>query len=117
MKISLMSDVHAEFYRNELNWLPLLLDHPDVLVHYISKDSPFYARGFIDLVFTTAERLIDFPLSGREVPEAKDKAICKVIVQSYRVMYRVEPHRVLKLAVTHGSRDLNNPKNQPWETH
>ena len=27
-----MSDVHAEFYRNELNWLPPLPDHPDVLV-------------------------------------------------------------------------------------
>jgi len=32
MNISLMSDIHAEFYRSELNWLPPLPDDPDVLV-------------------------------------------------------------------------------------
>lgn len=32
MKIALMSDIHAEFYRHETNWLPPLPDNPDVLV-------------------------------------------------------------------------------------
>lgn len=100
-----------------VDWSDFALDDLEDIKHYISKDSPFYARELMDLVFTTAERLIDFPLSGREVPEAEDKAIREVIVQSYRVMYRVEPHRVLMLAVIHGSRDLANSKNQPWETH
>ncbi len=100
-----------------VNWSDLALDDLEDIKHYISKDSPFYAREFIELIFTTAERLVDFPLSGREVPEAEDKSIREVIVQSYRVMYRVEPNCVLMLAVIHGSRDLTNPKNQPWETH
>lgn len=99
-----------------VDWSDFALDDLEDIKRYISKDSPFYARELIDLVFTTTERLVDFPFSGREVPEAEDKAIREVIVQLYRVMYRVEPSRVIMLAVMHGSRDLTNPKNQPWET-
>lgn len=32
MKIALISDIHAEFYNNEPNWLPPLPENPDVLV-------------------------------------------------------------------------------------
>lgn len=32
MKIALISDVHAEFYRSQPNWLPPLPENPDVLV-------------------------------------------------------------------------------------
>lgn len=32
MKIALISDVHAEFYKNEPDWLPPLPENPDVLV-------------------------------------------------------------------------------------
>jgi Icc-related predicted phosphoesterase len=32
MKIALISDVHAEYYRNQPNWLPPLPENPDVLV-------------------------------------------------------------------------------------
>ena len=32
MKIALISDVHAEFYKNEPDWLPPLPESPDVLV-------------------------------------------------------------------------------------
>lgn len=32
MKIGLLSDVHAEFYRREKDWMPPLPDDPDVLV-------------------------------------------------------------------------------------
>lgn len=60
-------------------------------------------------------RLKDFPESGRMIPEAEDKALREIIVQGYRVMYRVERDRVLVLAVMHGSRDFSAPANQPWE--
>lgn len=32
MKIALISDIHAEFYKNESDWLPPLPENPDVLV-------------------------------------------------------------------------------------
>jgi toxin ParE1/3/4 len=68
------------------------------------------------LIFNTAERLVEFPLSGRQVPEAEDNQIREVIVQSYRAVYRVETNRIIMLAAMHGSRDLSNPINQPWDT-
>lgn len=50
--------------------------------------------------------LRDFPESGRMIPEADDQTLREIIVQGYRVMYRLDVDRVLILAVMHGSRDL-----------
>ena len=49
------------------------------------------------------------------IPEADDQSLREVIVQGYRVMYRVEPARVLVLAVMHGSRDTAGANNAPWK--
>lgn len=57
---------------------------------------------------------MNFPLSGRQVPEADDPYIREIIVQSYRTLYRVEPNRILMLAVMHASRDFTRPRNQAW---
>jgi hypothetical protein len=94
----------------QVDWSDLALDDLDDVCRYIAKDSPYYAREFAERIFATTDRLKDFPLSGRMVPEIDNTSIREVIVQSYRVMYRVEQVRVLILAVIHGSRHLNNMK-------
>lgn len=76
------------------------------LVRYISRDSAFYAKRFGEKVVIATRRLRDFPESGRMIPEADDQTLREIIVQGYRVMYRLEADRVLILAVMHGSRDL-----------
>ena len=38
---------------------------------YIAKDSPYYAKQFIESIFKAAETLEDFPELGRKVPEAE----------------------------------------------
>ena len=38
---------------------------------YIAKDSPYYARQFIERVFEASEALEDIPELGRKVPEAE----------------------------------------------
>jgi plasmid stabilization system protein ParE len=40
------------------------------------------------------------------IPEVENQALREIIVQGYRVMYRMEADHVLILAVMHGSRDL-----------
>jgi len=94
------------------------LAHEDLvdLVAYIARDSAFYAQTFGETVVLATRRLKDFPESGRMIPEAKDKVLREIIVRGYRVMYRLEESRVLILAVMHGSRNLHNPDNQPWES-
>ncbi|HYE34181.1 type II toxin-antitoxin system RelE/ParE family toxin [Methylocaldum sp.] len=90
-------------------------DDLDDLVRYISRDSAFYARRFGEKVVLTTRLLKDFPESGRMIPEAEDPALREIIVQGYRVMYRLETDRVLILAVMHGSRDFAGQDKKPWE--
>lgn len=49
------------------------------------------------------------------IPEAEDKRLREIIVQGYRVMYRLETDRVLILAVMHSSRDVAGQDKKPWE--
>jgi addiction module RelE/StbE family toxin len=81
---------------------------------YIAKDSPHYARQFCERIIRSVERLADFPESGRQVPETRSSIIRELLVQEYRVIYQLEPERVVILAVVHGRRDLARRKAEPW---
>ena len=87
----------------------------DDLVRYISRDSTRYARLFSERILLATRRLKDFPESGRSIPETEDNTLREIIVQGYRIMYRLETGRVLVLAVMHGSRDLDGQEKKPWE--
>jgi len=98
-----------------VEWSDLARDDLDELVRYISRDSAFYARRFGEKVVLATRRLREFPESGRMIPEAEDETLREIIVQGYRVMYRLEPERVLILAVMHGRRDVAGQEKKPWE--
>lgn len=98
-----------------VEWSDFARDDLNDLVHYISRDSAFYARLFGEKVVLATRRLEMFPESGRIIPEAEDKMLREIIVQGYRVMYRLEPDRVLILAIMHGSRDVAGQDVKPWE--
>ena len=98
-----------------VEWSDFARDDLDDLVRYISRDSAFYARRFGQKVVLATRRLREFPESGRMIPEAEDPALREIIVQGYRVMYRLETDRVLILAVMHGTRDVVGQEKKPWE--
>lgn len=86
------------------------------LIRYISRDSAYYAEVFAEKIVLATGRLRNFPESGRQIPEAPDDSgLREIIVQGYRVMYRIEPERVLVLAVMHGSRNLAGMDTKPWQ--
>ncbi|MFM9972930.1 MAG: type II toxin-antitoxin system RelE/ParE family toxin [Burkholderiales bacterium] len=89
-----------------VEWSDFARDDLDDLVRYITRDSAFYARRFGQKVVLATRRLKEFPESGRMIPEVDDRALREIIVQGYRVMYRLETERVLILAVMHGSRNI-----------
>jgi len=96
-----------------INWTDPALDG---IFDFISRDAPAYAQIFVQQIMDAADRLEVFPRSGRAVPEARDENVREVIFQSYRVVYWIIDETRLDItAVMHGSRDLNNPVNQPWE--
>jgi len=53
---------------------------------------------------------------GRLVPEADRDDVRELILQGYRIIYRVLPECVEILAVIHGSRNLAGEEIKPWES-
>ena len=98
-----------------VEWSDCARDDLGDLVRFIGRDSGFYARRFAERVVLATRRLQAFPESGRMIPEAEDKALREIIVQGYRVMYRLETNRALVLAVMHGSRDVGGIAGKPWD--
>jgi len=82
------------------------LDDLEAVCLFIARDAPQYAQLFATRVFRATDRLEDFPQMGRIVPEIDRHDIREVIVQSYRIIYRLLPDEVEILTVHHGARPL-----------
>ena len=99
-----------------LNWSDPALADLDSIYEFIARDAPNYASCFVEQLLNAVSRLEIFPYSGRTVPEANSIDIREVIFQGYRIMYWIiDDQRIDIIAVIHGSRDLSNAVNQPWE--
>lgn len=61
---------------------------------------------FVDRVFESAERLIEYPLSGRVVPEFEDPTLREIIPGSYRIVHRVLEGTISIVTVFHTARIL-----------
>jgi len=94
----------------EVRWTPQALGDLEAIAEFISQDSPHYASLFVIDVFTAVERLGEFPLSGRVVPEKNDSKVREVILGNYRIVYRVRDDVVELLTVYHGARLLDPSK-------
>ena len=63
-------------------------------------------KTVLEAALEAAASLSTLSERGRVVPETNDPAIRETFVFRYRLMYRVEPERVLVLAFVHGARDF-----------
>ena len=91
----------------EIRWTPQAADDIETITEFISADSPRYAQLFAMDIFSAVEVLVDFPESGRIVPEMNDHALREVILGNYRIVYRFRSSVVEILTVYHGARLLN----------
>lgn len=89
-----------------LRWTESALADLDEAAAFIAKGSRYYAAALVRELRSATKALKQFGERGRIVPEFADRAIREVIVQSYRVVYRVDADIVWILAVVHGARDL-----------
>ncbi len=92
----------------QVEWSPEATEDLESIADYIARDSRFYAQAVVSKILTVSRSLQQFPLAGRIVPELGDEHIRERFVYSYRLIYRVEPGRILVVAVTHGRRLLEN---------
>jgi plasmid stabilization system protein ParE len=89
-------------------WSPEALDDVEDIAGYIARDSVFYAAAVVEKMLAAASGLGQFPQSGRIVPELNQPDIRERFVYSYRLIYRIEPARILVTAVIHGRRLLDD---------
>jgi addiction module RelE/StbE family toxin len=73
---------------------------------YISKDSPYYARQFVERILGAVDILRSHPQIGRILPEANRENMRELLVNNYRIIYLLKPNQVFIVTVIHGSRDL-----------
>jgi toxin ParE1/3/4 len=89
-----------------LIWTESALADVEGIVAYIGRDSPHYAALTAERIVESVERLGEFPLQGRVVPEFDDPDLREVFWRDYRIVYRVESDRVAIVAVVHGARRI-----------
>jgi toxin ParE1/3/4 len=90
----------------EVIWAESARDALDEVITYIAQDSQQAALHVLEAALEAAASLSTLSERGRVVPETNDPAIRDTFVFRYRLLYRVEPERVLVLAFVHGARDF-----------
>jgi toxin ParE1/3/4 len=98
----------------KLVWTEPAVADLEAIWGFIAKESTEQARRQIGRLLEAVEPLEDLPRMGRRVPEAKSPDLRELIVDSYRLIYRLRRERVDVLAVVHGSRDFASGL-PPWE--
>ena len=91
----------------EVRWTFEALEDLESIAEFIARDSPHYAQFFILDVYRATDRLVDFPESGRVVPEGKDPSLREILFGNYRIVYRLRKHLVEILTVYHAARLLD----------
>ena len=76
---------------------------------YIRADRPTAARAFRERVDRALQGLLDFPESGRVVPEFSELGFREVLVDSYRFFYRTRDDIVWVVGVWHDSQIPQEP--------
>lgn len=83
----------------KLIWSPLALERAEEMVDRIAADRPVGAQKWLDELFGSVERLIQFPESGRVVPELNRANLREIIHGSSRIIYRIEAGDITILTV------------------
>ncbi|PKB71813.1 MAG: hypothetical protein BZY87_03585 [SAR202 cluster bacterium Io17-Chloro-G6] len=86
-----------------VTWTEQALDDLDAILLFIARDSTRYSQLFTERVFAAAQQLVEFPMSGRVVPEFGQEHLRELIIQSYRIIYWFESDEAQILAVHHGA--------------
>jgi toxin ParE1/3/4 len=78
-------------------------------VAYIQADRPTAARDFRMRVDNALRRLIDFPESGRVIPDFDGLGFREVLVDSYRLFYRAHGEVIWVVGVWHDAQIPDSP--------
>ncbi len=78
----------------------------NAIAEYIALDKPNAAAKLVQKIFSSTDRLEQFPESGRNPPELKESRYLELIVNPCRIFYRTEGDKVYILYVMRSERKL-----------
>ena len=84
---------------------PALIDLNEI-AEYIALDKLGAAQDLVEKIFSTVERLQEFPESGRFPPELDVANYREIICGPCRIFYRLENNKVFILYVKRSEREL-----------
>ena len=88
----------------EVRWAERARDDLREIYRFISRDSPRAAESQVERILSAAERLENYPESGRLLPEFPNLGYREIIVTTYRVIYRAHKDTIWIVGVLHGRR-------------
>lgn len=91
----------------QIRWTERARNDLKAIHEYIAADNPLVALRVATRIVTATERLADFALSGRVVPEHERSGVRELIVRPYRIAYRIAGSEVRILKIHHGARVLH----------
>ena len=74
---------------------------------YLAGQSVERAARVTDDIASAAERLADFPESGRLIPESGPLRLREIFVHNYRVIYELAGDEALVKGIRHGAQRFN----------
>jgi plasmid stabilization system protein ParE len=80
-------------------WSSLAVERLENIFEYISKEDIDSALKLIFRILNKVETLSKLSERGRKVPEVNREDIREVFEGEYRIIYRVEPKRVVVLSI------------------
>jgi len=87
----------------KVRWTPQAADDLEAIYEFIARDSTHYAQITVEGIIAAIDRLEQFPLLGRHVPETSQADVRELIKPPYRIVYRTG--EIVKiLTVFRGSR-------------
>ncbi len=90
----------------KVHWTNTAQGHLDAIYAYIAQDSPAYAKRLVDRLTRRSQQIVDFPMSGRKVPEYEMDQIREIIEGQYRIIYYITPDQIDVLAVLHAAQNI-----------
>jgi len=90
----------------QIIWTEPALSDLDVIAEYIALDKPSAAINLVQKVFSSTERLEQFPESGRKPPELQKSRYLEILVNPCRIFYRIEDDKVYILYIMRSERKL-----------
>lgn len=72
----------------KVRWTPQAADDLEAIYEFIARDSPYYAEFTVEGILAAIDRLEQFPLLGRHVPESSQADLHELIKAPYRIVYR-----------------------------